>query len=183
MRIAVILAAMLLCACATKPGENVLYYKGVYAPGTVQIAADGAFIARASVWTADNWELAGEAALYRLEESARDKGYTHFLLHGSHKENALGHQYILNGTVYMAQDAPIGAFPIGELRYALERDLGEPVMAAVRPTQPVKAAPAPVVPAQDPVDLMEEELPEGEEPVVIEAPEFITMKPTKRPWG
>ena len=184
MRIAVILAAMLLCAGATKPGDSVLYYKGVYTPGSVEIAADGAFISRASVWNAANWEMAGEAALYRLEQSARELGYSHFLLDGSHKENAFGHQYVLNGTVYMAENAPFGALPMDQMRYALQRDAGAPVIAAVQQSaEPARVTPAVVAPVQEPQNLLGDELPEGEEPIVIEAPEFVTMKPTKRPWG
>lgn len=183
MRILAILATLLLCACATKPGESVLYYKGVYAPGSVQIADDGAFISRASVWNETKWNLAGEAALYRLEQLARERGYSHFVLDGTHKEQTLGHQYVLNGTVYMRENAPFGALPIDQLRYAsLDGETTEPVVAAVaQPAHNVRPQPVNVAPA--PQGIIEDELPPGEEPMVIEAPEFVTMKPTKRPWG
>lgn len=183
MRFLAIALVLLLPACAAAPDQTQFFYRGVYVPGEAAIGSDGSFVSRATVWNKEQSLLAGEAALFRLEMAARQAGYTHFVMEEASRNEAFGHQYVVTGKLYAESDAPEMAVPIGWLG-DLDGGPAEPALQFAPAADPVPAAArrpvaAPVPAAETPTPAAE---PEGE-PLVIEAPDFITATQSAQPYG
>lgn len=179
MRLLAIVIVLSLSACASAPGGKQFYYRGVYAPGGVDIADDGSFAARTTVWNASKAVIAGEAALFRLEEAARLHGYSHAVIEDVAETTAQGHQVSISGMLYANNERAAGAVAVEELLdLARGGEMEEVATQRMAPqvTGPVRRAARPETPPQAVGD------PAGE-PVVIQAPEFISSLETGDPTG
>lgn len=175
MRFAALAIVATLAGCAAQPGLSTNNsFQGVYVSGGAQIGADGSFSSVAGVWNAADFARAKSAAAGRLVAQAGTGGYTHVEVMEEKTSDRFGHQYLIAGKLYRAGNAPQGAYPIGRIAEAIAH-AGAPVLAA-KIVAPAKRRSAP--------KAVEKPLPPAdEEPLVIEAPDFITAVPSKRPLG
>ena len=178
MRLFAIIVVLALSACATRPDDGRYYYRGIYAPGGVEIGENGAFAARTTVWNAGHAPIAGEAAYFRLEEAARTHGYTHAVIEQVVQTTLIGHQYVVSGMLYSQYNEAAGAVAIGDLRHPggeESRTVSQPVIAARAATPPqrtVRTTPRPAAPVETVGD-----------PLVIQAPDFISELENDAPTG
>lgn len=189
MRFLSLIVVLMLCACATPPGERSTRFAGVYAPAVAKIAEDGSFEVRASVWHESDQAIAAAAARHQLLMAAQKGGYDRFRLIDASVSNVFGYRVLITGQLYRPGEGPREALPLSLIEVS-EPDFGAAVAepapvvrkkhraparrtASVAPP-PAEAEPAVMEPASEPVP---------EEPVVIKAPEFISSVPGKRPVG
>jgi hypothetical protein len=175
MRLAALAVVAILAGCAAQPGLSTNNsYKGVFVSGGAQIGTDGSFSSVAGVWNAADFARAQSVAVDRLVTQARAGGYVHVLVKEERTSQQFGIQYQIAGKLYRAGNAPQAAYPIGRIAEAIAH-AGGPVLAA-KTVAPAKRKSAP--------KAVEEPLPPADdEPLVIEAPDFITAVPSKRPLG
>ena len=178
MRIFVIIAALLLAACATKPTGESFTYKGVHVAGGVMIDEDGQFQSTATVWRAADVDLAREAAIIRLAKAANDAGYSHVIVASIDTTSGLGSQVAIRGEVFRDGSNDVG-WPLFELEEAIANPGRTKADLAPKPL-PVRKPFRAVAPVETPQKAPAAPL---AEPVVIEAPDFISAVPTRRPVG
>lgn len=186
MRFFSLLLVLTLCACATPPGERSTRFAGVNAPAVANIAEDGTFEVRASVWRESDQAIAAAAARHQLLVAAQKGGYDRFRLIDASVSNVFGYRVLITGQLYRPGEGPREALPVSLIEVS-EPGFGAaiaepaPVVHKKRraPTRKLAAVPPPVL---EPVDAPAVE-PVPEEPVVIKAPEFISSVPDKRPVG
>lgn len=177
MRILVIIATLLLAACATRPVSDNFTYKGVHVAGGVMIDEDGRFLSTATVWRADDIVLAREVAIMRLAKAADEAGYTHVAVLSVETTGGFANQLAIAGSLARDGSNDTG-WPISQLEEAVanpgmtKADLAPKALPVRKPVRAVAPAETPRVPA-GPVEA----------PVVIEAPDFISAVPKPRPIG
>jgi hypothetical protein len=182
MRILLIGAVALLSGCAAMPQTATTHgYRGAPVSGLAIVNTDGTFASHAGVWNVADLPAARSAAAERLVAEARSRGYSHLVVTEATTTSWFGQQFRIAGRLFRGSDLPAGASPIGRIDAAIAaagasfETAGPAVQAKRRPV------PGPVVkPVAKPVD---EETAPVEEPLVIEAPDFITAVPTRRPVG
>ncbi len=181
MRRLMIVTAMLLCGCATRPSGDVAMYKGVYAPRTAEIAADGKFTVRSSVWKASDRAIAVSAARSELRQRAEKAGYSLVEISEVRTASIFGEQVLITGRVFKEGNGSAKAVPLAMVDFTSEPQDAKaaPEKAKAKP-RPVKAAKAakPKSAPKKPVEAVP-----TDDPLVIEAPEFISVVPQPRPFG
>ena len=161
MRIGILLILTLLVGCATGPKSTsgTFYYRGVYAPGSVNLEDNGHFVASTTVSSADKLDLAAEATLARLLLTAQERGMSHAVVSAVYTDVTGGPGYRIEGDLFRPGEAPAGAVTLGEIELALRRHLGM-----------VPAKPKPrIVPSSTRAPARTDE-----DPLVIRAPDFVT---------
>ncbi|MEZ5870597.1 MAG: hypothetical protein R3D32_01895 [Nitratireductor sp.] len=176
MRYFVLIAALLLAACATKPNGDSYTYKGVHVAGGAMIGDDDSFRSTATVWRAEDVELAKEAAIVRLAKAAAGNGYTHVTIASYEVTGGFGRQVVITGSLYRDDPGGNSAWPLLELGDAVANPGKSPADLAPKQPVPLRKPVRAVAPAETPA------APVGA-PVVIEAPDFISAVPTPRPIG
>lgn len=183
MRRFLVVAALLLGGCATRP-DDIAMYKGVYAPRSTQIASDGSFTSRSSVWKVADRVIATQAARNHLRQEAVKAGYSFVEIREIRKETLFGQQVMIVGKLYKSSNGSNRAVPVSSIEFtgdpANGNDLAPAPKAKAKAAKAVRAA-QPVAKPQ-PKPKLEKSVP-ADEPLVIEAPDFISVLPQKRPLG
>jgi hypothetical protein len=183
MRHILLIAILALGGCATRPDGDQSLYRGVYAPRSTQIADDGRFAARSSVWSVANRAIAIAAARNELRLTAEKAGYTHVVVEEQKVATFFGEQVLITGRLYKRGKGPAKAVPVAMIDFSAS--IGDPAEQSATPKKKIaKAAKANAVvrpatkPAATPATSPSKS---KDDPLVIEAPDFITVVPTPRP--
>ncbi len=181
MRRVMIVAAMLLGGCATRPSGDVAMYKGVYAPRSTEIASDGTFTARSSVWKPSDRAIAVAAARHELRQKAEKAGYRLVEISQVSTASIFGEQVLITGKLFKAGEGSTRSVPLAMIEF--ESDQANKQVTPEKARSKPKAAKAAKAVKQKAEPKTPTEAIPTDDPLVIEAPEFISVVPQPRPFG
>lgn len=166
MRLILLLFCLAVSACAAQQHAAQYSYRPDRSSVGAEISDDGNFIARASVSSKNDLDLARQAAIRRLQEAALMNGYEYYKLEQMSVHETPRPQIVLTGRLYRSGQNPVGAMLVTGITSGV-----------------VAVANAGLIPDDGPIQLSNMRLDGGTVtsavakddvlPLVVEAPEFI----------